>query len=79
MNRELIAKCYVEDENFRKEYESLMEQKKGAMDVLKKNYIPNCKVYKLKEAEIEAEFMQKITELCSKAAEEKDAQFNKNK
>ena len=61
----LVAKCYVEDENFRKEYESLMEQKKGAMDVLKKNYIPNCKVYKLKEAEIEAEFMQKITDLCS--------------
>lgn len=65
MNRELIAKCYVEDENFRREYESLMEQKKGAMDVLKKNFIPNCKVFKMKEQEIESEFAQKVADLCS--------------
>lgn len=69
MNRELIAKCYVEDENFRREYESLMEQKKGAMDVLKKNFIPNCKVFKMKEQEIESEFAQKVADLCSAAAE----------
>lgn len=65
MNRELIAKCYVEDENFRREYETLMEQKKKELDVVKKNFIPSYKVYKIKEEEIEAAFVKKLTDLCS--------------
>lgn len=65
MNRELVAKCYVEDENFRREYEALMEEKKKALDVVKKNYIPNFRGYVMKEEQIEAEFEQKVADLCS--------------
>lgn len=65
----LVAKCYSESEDFRNEYKAAMEEKKGAMDVLKKNFIPNHTVFKLKESEIEAEFAQKVADLCSKAAE----------
>ena len=69
----VIAKRYVEDKTFRNEYESLMEQRKGAMDALKKNFIPNHTVFKLKESEIESEFAQKVADLCSKTVEEKKA------
>lgn len=73
MNHELIAKCYAEDENFRKEYESLLEQKNKELDVVKKNYIPNFRGFMIKEKQIEAEFVKKLTDLCSKASEEKNA------
>lgn len=65
-----IAKCYVENEAFRKEYEALMEQKNKALVEVKKNYIPSYKNYKIKEEQIETEFAQKVADLCSKAAEE---------
>lgn len=69
MNYELVAKCYVEDESFRKEYESLMEQKKDAMDVLKKNYIPNFRGFMIKEKQIGDEFAQKVADLCKQTTE----------
>ena len=69
----VIAKCYCESEDFRNEYKAAMEEKNKALDEVKKNYVPNCKVFKMKEQEIETEFAQKVADLCSKAAEKKNA------
>ena len=65
----LVAKCYCESESFRKEYESLMEEKKKELDVVKKNFIPSYKVYKIKEEQIEDEFAQKVADLCKQTTE----------
>ncbi len=63
-----IAKCYSESEDFRNEYKAAMEEKNKALDEVKKNYIPNCKGYKIKEEQIEGAFAQKVADLCSAAA-----------